>query len=570
VLRAAAFLLPLAFLPPLVDEFVLPKLLLARLVIFVLALVLLARWWQQGTIAWRRTPIDLPLIAFIGSACLSTIFAVNHNVAIFGTYDRWEGLLTIITYALLFWLAVQFISGEPDARGLTWSLLFSGYLIGAAAILQGGFGLLGGGYFHQGANGPIRADVTLANPDFLGIFLAMLLPVAFAKMISRRPAFNRVLAANLVVVLALGLLLTFTRAAWIGAVIGVVVVLVLRRGRFHVVPLVSFVVAVAIAVVLIAAIRPAGSQTAFGGALVARIASIADLSAGTEASRIKTWQDTIPLIASRPLVGYGPDTFGLVYPKFESVTHGLTLWDKPHEETLGVAATQGVIGLLAYLWIIVAFIRAFWTGRSLRGAVALFGGWVAYQIGTQVNFSYIPTAFAFWLFAAAAIVTWGPAVTPVRVTAFPRRMAMPVVAGAALLLAALAIPSVAFPYLADADYYASQATGDLGQARSLIAQARGLAPFEATYAIQAGDFALNFDSNGNPASNADWVGAREAYATAAALGSYAPETFQHLAIVDEHLGDHAGAVTAARRAVELDRYDVDSKALLTRLVGPSS
>jgi len=383
-----------------VDEFVLPKLLLARLVIFVLALVLLARWWQQGTIAWRRTPIDLPLIAFIGSACLSTIFAVNHNVAIFGTYDRWEGLLTIITYALLFWLAVQFISGEPDARGLTWSLLFSGYLIGAAAILQGGFGLLGGGYFHQGANGPIRADVTLANPDFLGIFLAMLLPVAFAKMISRRPAFNRVLAANLIVVLALGLLLTFTRAAWIGAVIGVVVVLVLRRGRFHVVPLVSFVVAVAIAVVLIAAIRPAGSQTAFGGALVARIASIADLSAGTEASRIKTWQDTIPLIASRPLVGYGPDTFGLVYPKFESVTHGLTLWDKPHEETLGVAATQGVIGLLAYLWIIVAFIRAFWTGRSLRGAVALFGGWVAYQIGTQVNFSYIPTAFAFWLFAA--------------------------------------------------------------------------------------------------------------------------------------------------------------------------
>jgi len=268
VLRAAAFLLPLAFLPPLVDEFVLPKLLLARLVIFVLALVLLARWWQQGTIAWRRTPIDLPLIAFIGSACLSTIFAVNHNVAIFGTYDRWEGLLTIITYALLFWLAVQFISGEPDARGLTWSLLFSGYLIGAAAILQGGFGLLGGGYFHQGANGPIRADVTLANPGFLGIFLAMLLPVAFAKMISRRPAFNRVLAANLIVVLALGLLLTFTRAAWIGAVIGVVVVLVLRRGRFHVVPLVSFVVAVAIAVVLIAAIRPAGSQTAFGGALV--------------------------------------------------------------------------------------------------------------------------------------------------------------------------------------------------------------------------------------------------------------------------------------------------------------
>src|SRR5439155_16311574 len=119
----------------------------------------------------------------------------------------------------------------------TWSLLLSGYVIAGIAILQSAFGLLGGGYFTTG-NNVIRPDVTLANPDFLGIFLAMLLPVAFAKLVSRRPIASRVLAANLVVVLSFGLLATFTRAAWIGAVIGTVVVLVLRRGRFHVWPLV--------------------------------------------------------------------------------------------------------------------------------------------------------------------------------------------------------------------------------------------------------------------------------------------------------------------------------------------
>src|SRR5438128_11886355 len=161
LLRAAAFLLPLAFLPNIVDEFVLPKLLLARLLITACVVVLLVRWLRQGTITWKRTPLDLPLLAFIGSAALSTIFAMNRNVAIFGTYDRWEGLLTIVTYALVFWLPVQFLSGEADARGLTWSLLISGYVIGAAALLQAGFGLLGGGYFRNGTNGPIRADVTL-------------------------------------------------------------------------------------------------------------------------------------------------------------------------------------------------------------------------------------------------------------------------------------------------------------------------------------------------------------------------------------------------------------------------
>jgi hypothetical protein len=134
-LRIGAFLVPIAFLPNIVDEFVLPKLLLARLLVILFTIVLLTRWLERGEVTWRRTPLDVPLLAFIGSAALSTIFAVNHNVALFGTYDRWEGLLTIVTYALLFWLAVQLLVGEADARGLTWSLLFSGYLIGVAAIL---------------------------------------------------------------------------------------------------------------------------------------------------------------------------------------------------------------------------------------------------------------------------------------------------------------------------------------------------------------------------------------------------------------------------------------------------
>jgi tetratricopeptide (TPR) repeat protein len=232
---------------------------------------------------------------------------------------------------------------------------------------------------------------------------------------------------------------------------------------------------------------------------------------------------------------------------------------------LGTAATQGIVGVLAYGWIMVAFVRAFWVGRRRRNAVALFGGWVAYEVALQVNFSYVPTSAPFWLFAAAAIMTWKPDVQPVRVSAFPRMVAIPVLAAGSVLVAALAIVAVALPWVADADYYSSQAASDLGQARSLIAQARTVAPFDATYAVQAGDVALDLDSNGNPSADANWAGALEAYSSAARLGSYAPETFQHLAVTEEHLGDHVAAVTAARRALELDPYDPHSQALLARL-----
>jgi hypothetical protein len=280
---------------------------------------------------------------------------------------------------------------------------------------------------------------------------------------------------------------------------------------------------------------------------------------------LAVWRDTPALIATRPIFGYGPDNFGLIYPQFQTANRNAVLFDDPHEEALGVFATQGVLGFLAYLWILVAFVRAFWAGRHQRGAVALFAGWVAYQVSMQVDFSYIPTAVPFWLFAAAAVVTWAPELKPVRVVAFPRRVAVPVLAAGSLALAALAIPGVVLPYLADADYYSSQATLALDSARASIAQARSFVPYEAAYAIEAGNYDLNKDANGNPAPNADWAGARQAFDTAARLGSYSPEMFRDLAITDEHLGDHSAALAAARTALSLDRYDPASLALLTKL-----
>jgi hypothetical protein len=43
--------------------------------------------------------------------------------------------------------------------------------------------------------------------------------------------------------------------------------------------------------------------------------------------------------------------------------------------------------------------------------------------------------------------------------------------------------------------------------------------------------------------------------------------FQLLAVVDEHIGDHTAAVAAARRALELDRFDPASKKLVESLTG---
>ena len=570
LMRAGVFILPLAYLPNLVDGYVLPKLLLTRLLVILFGALLALRWMTTGRVTWKRTAIDLPLVAFIGSALLSSLFAFNRDVAIFGTYSRYEGLLTIVMYALLFWLAVQLLDGADDARALIWSLLISAFFVSVIAVLQSAFGYLGGGYFVQGQ--VIRADSTLANPDFLGIFLAMLIPVAVAKLISRRPPLIRLLAADLLILLALALLVSFTRSAWIGAASGVLVVLFLRRGRFHVRAAIVTLSLLAVGLAVIFTDLPGKLGARPGslplvGSVYARINSIGDLSTGSGIQRLVVWKDSLALIASRPLVGYGPDNFGLVYPPFQTANRNAVLWDKTHQDALQVAATQGLIGLFAYLWTLIAFVLAFWRGRYLHGGVALFGGWVGYQLANQANFSFIPTATAFWLFAAAAIVTWNPSPRIVYVGGTARRLWIPALAGIPVALLLIAA-GIAAPYAADATYLSAltaSASGDLAQARTTMKLARTLAPYESEYAGVAGDLALDLNQNDQPSADADWATARKAYEAAAGLGSFSPELFRHLAIVEEHFGDHASALAAARRAVELDRYDSISQKLLQQL-----
>ena len=131
-----AFLLPLAYAWDTHDQYVLPKLLLARAFVIGLFILFIVRTIITETWAIRRSPLDLPLLASIASALLSTVFAFNQNVAVFGTYSRYDGLLTILTYALLFWLWSKLWLVRPCAQALVRVLLASGYLVAACAVVQ--------------------------------------------------------------------------------------------------------------------------------------------------------------------------------------------------------------------------------------------------------------------------------------------------------------------------------------------------------------------------------------------------------------------------------------------------
>jgi O-antigen ligase len=530
-LRAGVFLLPLAYTWDTYDRFVLPKLLLARILVIGLLILFLARSIMSTAVTMRRTPLDLPILVFVASAAASTVFAFNQNVAIFGTYSRYDGLLTTLTYAGVFWLSVQALADSDEARTLLRILLASGYLVAAVSIIQSVTDSVGQQSF-------VPAFGPLGQKNVLGMFLAMLTPLAFQEVVEADGWSKRIIDLNIFVVIFVGLVLSMSRSAWLGATIAGVILLF---GRYR--PNFRLVVG-GIAVIVAAGIL---------------ITGLTIITPHQQERRPDIWLDTLSMIASRPVFGYGPDNFGLVYPsRFQTKNLGTQQVDKAHAEILQVAATQGLVGLAAYGFILAAFLRAFWRGRKRPWAVAVFASLAAYQVTLQLNFTALAAALPFWVVAAAAMELWGAT----RVTTVPlgHRRVLAVAATVPIVaLLVLAVVGVVRPYLADSRLLAAvqaDVEGQSAAAQVPARQARELAPQESVYAVEVANIAFE---------RGDWAGAAHAYVDAAALGTYNPLVYRNLALADRNLGRLTEARAAARKAYELDRYDPANRALLTQL-----
>jgi O-antigen ligase len=548
-LRGGLFLLPLAHWWSTYDQYVLPKLLLARVLLIGLVALFVARTLFTGTMTIRRSPLDLPLLAFLASGVLSSVFAVNLNVALFGIYSRYDGLLTLLTYTGLFWFSVQALNSPAEARALLRVLLASAYVVAALAIVQ----WVGDSLVQAGA---ARAYGTLGQWNVLGGFLAMLWPVAYMELAEARSWNGRILAANVLVLLGVALVLTFSRSAWIGSAVAAAVLVGTAGSRR--LRLSSAAVALGAVAALAIAWLAGSAGFQLGQSVAARATTV--FSPSDWAPRPDIWRDTLPLIASRPIAGYGPDTFGLVFPRFNTIYYALPV-DKAHAELLQIAATQGLIGLGLYLLIVVAFVRAFWSRRHLPEAGAIFAGWAAYQVALQLNFTALSSAFPFWIFCAAAMVCWGATTTTSHELGH-RRLAgvLGGVAGAGLLT--LTAFGVVLPYLADASLFTAFGA-DISrhplQARAAAERARSLGPEESVYAVEVGNVAFE---------EGDWAGARDAYMDAARLGTYNAAVFRNLAIADRNLGLLGEARAAALGAYFLSPLDPANRALLAQFGGP--
>jgi O-antigen ligase len=321
----------------------------------------------------RLTPLGLPILGFVGFTFFSLVLGARglpdtttlHNYAKF------------VLGVLFFFSVVNCVRSREQARLVFRVVIITG---GAAALLGlflvvlndetalrllvalGRIGYPTSGrvlrYVEDDPDGLERAIGTSVDPNAFGGMLALVLALSAAQIFASRPVLRRPVLIGISGLMAVALLLTFSRAALFGVIFAAVYLATLRYRRLWWALIGAGVLAVVLLVTL-----------GIGEEFAQRVSEGVQFQDQAQQMRLAEYQNALKIIERYPVFGIG---FGAA-PEIDLVAGVSSIY-------LAIAQRMGLVGLAAFLAIVGA-----WFFYSIRALVRLDDEAAAWVIGTQAG-----------------------------------------------------------------------------------------------------------------------------------------------------------------------------------------
>ena len=287
----------------------------------LLALTLLC--WIALLVRERRRPAApafiLPLVVYGIATLVSSVFSQDPWASF--TDDRQLLLFAIVpmTYDL---------ASRGRASAIALVLISVGAASAAVGIVQ--YALL-----HYDTLGR-RPEGTLTHYMTYSGTLMLIICIAAARIVLDRT--NRAWPALVMPALVAALVLTFTRNAWVGALAGAGLLLLLRD--FRMVALLPVVVAI------VFALAP--------DSITNRMRSMFDQRDPSNRDRIAMLHSGVAIVRDHPLTGVGPNMIPRVYAQYRDRDAVHVSNPHLHNVPLQIAAERGLPALAAWIWFVVS------------------------------------------------------------------------------------------------------------------------------------------------------------------------------------------------------------------------
>ncbi|HEX4013099.1 MAG TPA: O-antigen ligase family protein [Candidatus Cybelea sp.] len=286
-------------------------------ILAVYALVMFARYPQRGC-----APLLLPLLSIFAAGVLAGFLGFDPRSGLLFTFIAGLGIIWHVSI-------LRFYNDRHAATALFCAYLLSGGLAAAVAIVAVVLRVPPALYALQHG----RATGTFILPGELAGYLIVLLPIAFAVARITSAGAIRALAWSVFAVGFVALVLTFSRAGWMGAA-AAAAFLVAARTR-----------------------RPAVAASIAGAGLVA-IALLfnAHHDPSEDYTRLSIWQAAVQIVNRFPLLGVGPFNFSHLYALVRAPDGDATAFHA-HSLYLTFFAEFGLVGVAAVAWTMWRFAR---------------------------------------------------------------------------------------------------------------------------------------------------------------------------------------------------------------------
>ncbi len=494
--------IPIFGVPITLNVFVQAKLLILSLTVAV-ALASWAILDVRGGVLYSGRAL-VPLAAFVFVAAVSNATALDPRLAFFGDFEQGVGLLVFLLCALASYLTTQLVRDEERLATFTSAVILTATAVAVIGLSQQLLGLDLTGLLPPGSPTTYqirRGFGTIGNADTYAAYLVLPAILAASRLVRGVTRAERLRWGACFLVILMSCVASQTRGPLVGLIAGAVAYVLgsrvaarkaegSRRGRKKKTQAPSrSVIYVLIGAVLggvVTAAALAGSGGDLYGAwhdFVVRFGSTESLlSLG---GRLPLWSSAVKVAATHPLLGVGPDSFRLGWYPVRTIADlasgaGLVITD-PHSVPLLLAATMGLIGLAAALYLVGATALSGYRSAMEaggRGHASDYGAWLYAAVALIVTLltSILASVLLLMLFLAFGVVL-APALQRVEAPRWTAGMARTTIVGISVL-SAVALLAFALLGFAAQVIAVGARSGDADLARARIARAAAVAPWD--------------------------------------------------------------------------------------------
>lgn len=338
-------------------------------------------------------PYLMPILLFLLASAIAILVAPNLETAV----GLWRAYF--IEPILLFGMVVLSFRHKIEKVWLLWALGAGVIIVGLTTLAQA-MGLMLVPEPFASAD-TVRATGLYPYPNAVGLFVAPIVAMFMAWWVQRldSESLKSLMGKLLVIVLGLvAIILSFTKGAIVALVIALIMISVTVTGWRRNILVACSIVCLGL-IMLIPALRYQAVEQV-------------TLNSPSGLMRRAVWSETFDLLNNKPVFGTGLAGYQSAVAPYhvdwrpEITPYKIETYLYPHNVFLNFWTELGILGLVAFVWLLIAFYKLVWKQRVLPLSAMAFVAMTALLVHGFVDVPYFKNdlAILFWIIMALPLL----------------------------------------------------------------------------------------------------------------------------------------------------------------------